>query len=145
MKRKPSILVVDDHAGTCELVRKELEAKHGYRVLTAEDGPTALALAAEHLPDLVLLDWMMPGMEGPSVLAELKRREETAHIPVFMMTTKGELGSVEKAIYAGAAGYFPKPFDVAKLGEEVTAFLARARSERGGAYRFGGSEPPASE
>ena len=141
MKKQPCILVVDDHAMTRELVKKQFEGKQGFRVLTAEDGPSALELAVAHVPDLVLLDWIMPGMEGPTVLAELKRRDETAHIPVFMMTTKDELADVEQAIFAGAAGYFPKPFDVAKLGEQVQDYLAKDKTKRGGAYRFGSSEP----
>ncbi len=118
MSEKISVLVVDDE----EPIRKILEYNlglHGFKVYQAKDGPTALELAREKKPDMILLDWMLPGMNGLQVLEKLKADQGTKSIPVFMLTAKRMMQDVGKALYAGADDYIVKPFEAEELGEMV--------------------------
>ena len=122
MSEEISILVVDDE----EHIRKILEynlSLHGYKVYQAEDGPTGLELAREKKPSMILLDWMMPGMDGLQVLEKLKADQTTKSIPVFMLTAKRMMTDVGKALYAGADDYIVKPFEPEKLSEMIRCKL----------------------
>lgn len=112
------VLVVDDD----EVVRKALEYSlklYGFKVDLAEDGQTGLKLARQNKPKLILLDWMMPGMDGLEVMSELKHDKRTEHIPVFMLTGRGMIGDLDQAFDVGADDYITKPFDLMELGKTV--------------------------
>ena len=114
------VVVVDDE----ELIRKALKRSlqlYGFRVYLAENGRTGLKLAQEKKPAFILLDWMMPGVDGLEVLAELKHNEQTEHIPVFMLTGRGMIGDLDQAFEIGADGYITKPADLRELGRIVRA------------------------
>lgn len=122
---KPSILLIDDDITVHGVVKSRLEKRDGYKVLLAEDGPTGLKLAARNSPDLILLDWMMPEMDGLEVLAELKKKRKTSKIPVYMLTGKGIMKDVETACEAGADGYFTKPIRLTELSERIKKALKK--------------------
>jgi two-component system phosphate regulon response regulator PhoB len=130
MDKRTSVLIVEDE----EHIRKVLEYNlklDGFEVFQAADGPAALKLASEKTPDVILLDWMMPDMDGLEVLAELKHNQRTEHIPVFMLTAKGMLSEVGRAFEAGADDYITKPFDPNRLGKIIRKKLdeyARVKS-----------------
>jgi DNA-binding response OmpR family regulator len=111
-----TILVIEDEEHIRTILKYNLELD-GFEVFLAEDGMTGLELAREKKPDLVLLDWMMPGLDGLQVLSELKNDERTKDIPVFMLTAKSMMAEVGRALYEGADDYITKPFDVIELGQ----------------------------
>jgi len=102
------VLVVDDEKANRLLLAEVL--KDDYRVILAKDGPMALALAARHAPDIVLLDVVMPGMDGYQVLRRLKQRDETRHMPVIFISALDSVEDEEKGLLLGAADYIAKPF-----------------------------------
>lgn len=120
----PRILVVDDEPDILNLLDYNLR-KAGFKVLTAKDGPEAIDAAKSQGPDLILLDIMLPNMEGTEVLKRLKTSEATRHIPVIMLTAKGE--EVDKIIgfELGAEDYITKPFSPRELILRVRAVLKR--------------------
>ncbi len=118
MDKLTSVLIVEDE----EHIRKILDynlSLDNFEVYQAPDGPTAIELAREKSPDVILLDWMMPDMDGLQVLYELKSDRRTEYIPVFMLTAKGMLSEVGRAFEAGADDYITKPFDPIRLGKIV--------------------------
>jgi DNA-binding response OmpR family regulator len=117
------VLVVDDDDDVRELCRIVL-ANEGYAVLEAEDGPTGVCLAREEQPDLILLDWMMPEVDGMDALLSLKGSARTRKIPVVMLTALDGLPQVTMATLIGAEGYLTKPFEVDDLLSFVRRFLA---------------------
>lgn len=131
MPKRIPVLVVEDE----EPLRKILEYNlrlDGFEVYLAEDGPKGLELAREKKPGLILLDWMMPGMDGLEVLSELKHDKRTEDIPVFMFTAKGMIGDMERAFEIGADDYITKPFDPAQLGNSIKKKLKeRAKAKKG--------------
>ncbi|MHC4455628.1 MAG: response regulator [Planctomycetota bacterium] len=118
MDEHNTVLVVDDEEHIRMVVEYNLRLD-GFEVYLAEDGPAGLRLAREIVPDVILLDWMMPEMDGLEVLSELKHDERTEHIPVFMLTAKGMASDIERAFELGADDYITKPFDPRKLGETI--------------------------
>ncbi len=113
---KRMILVIDDEPHLRTLLAYNLKLD-GFEVTTAGDGPAGLAAARrEPRPDVILLDWMMPGMDGLEVLTALKGEEATRGIPVVMLSAKGMLADGERATKMGADGYLTKPFDPAQVG-----------------------------
>src|SRR5687767_7132291 len=100
MRTPPRLLVVDDNPVNVDLLRTRLTA-HGYEVLTAADGEEALAQARQHQPDLILLDVMMPKMDGIAVCRELKSDPRLAFMPVIMVTAKAETKDVVAGLDAG--------------------------------------------
>ncbi len=122
------ILIVEDEADIRELLRFNLE-REGFSVLEAADGNEALRLARQHLPDLMLLDVMMPGPDGFEVCRLLGAQAETAHIPVLMLTARGEEMDRVVGLSLGADDYVVKPFSVRELMLRIRAVLRRgARS-----------------
>jgi phosphate regulon transcriptional regulator PhoB len=119
------ILVVEDDQDILELLAYNLE-NAGYRVVTATDGLTGLNLAREHLPDLIILDLMLPVMDGLEVCRNLKRAEATKNIPVLMLTAKGEEIDRVVGFEIGAEDYVIKPFSVRELMLRLKAILRRA-------------------
>ena len=123
------ILVADDDPSVRELCQIIL-ATEGYEVLLAEDAAQAIALAREHHPDLILLDWMMPGVDGMDALLILKGDAATADIPVVMLTALDGMPQITLATYNGADSYVTKPFEVADLLSLVRRFTQEPMSAR---------------
>ena len=123
---RPLILVVEDEAALQKLLAYNLEAA-GYAVAQAYDGEEALTLVAEHEPDLVLLDWMLPQLSGLELCRRLRRRAETAHIPIIMLTARGEEPDRLRGLETGADDYVTKPFSPAELIARMRAVLRRVR------------------
>lgn len=121
MRTPPRILAVDDAPANLEILRVRLESQ-GYEVFTAEDGEAALARTAELEPDLILLDIMLPKLDGISVVKRLKADPKHRFVPVILVTAKADTRDVVAGLEAGGDDYLTKPFDHAAL-------LARVRSQ----------------
>ncbi|WP_419785756.1 response regulator [Pseudodesulfovibrio sp.] len=119
------ILVVEDHRDTRELLKYNLSSA-GFDVAAAEDGQSGLSLADAFKPDIVLLDLMMPGMDGLEVCRQLKGNAELARIPVIMLTAKGEEVDKIVGLELGADDYVVKPFSPRELILRVKAVLRRS-------------------
>ncbi len=117
------ILVIDDEADIREVARLSLEHIGGHAVVTAESGVVAVEAAEREQPDAILLDVMMPGLDGPATLAALRAHEPTAHIPVVFLTAKARESDRVALLAAGAAGVITKPFDPMGLAAEIEALL----------------------
>jgi CheY-like chemotaxis protein len=118
LDKQPTILVVDDNRDNVEILSTFLESR-GYRVATAEDGKSALAKLEEVNPDLVLLDVMMPGMDGWQVCRTIKRHPEFGSTRVVMVTAKGGFEDKFEGMRSGADDYVVKPVDLAELAIKV--------------------------
>jgi len=123
--KKARILVVDDEPDLVELVRHHLQREH-YEVITAADGETALFEARRRVPDLVILDLMLPGIDGLEVCRRLRSDTRLAHIPIVMLTAKGEEADVVIGLAQGADDYVRKPFGVKELVARVATRLRAA-------------------
>jgi signal transduction histidine kinase len=121
--RKPVILVVDDDANNLAVVSDCL-TEHNYTVLAAEDGESAVSRADYTLPDLILLDIMMPGIDGYETCRRLKRQESTRDIPVIFMSALAETGHKVRGLEAGAVDYVTKPFQQDELLARVEVHLS---------------------
>ena len=121
----PSILVVEDESAMNDLIRAELEAE-GHEVRQAYDGPTALRLVKERPPQLVILDWMLPGLDGLSVCRQL--RQEYL-MPIIMLTARSEEVDRVLGLEVGADDYLVKPFGVRELLARTRAALRRVELE----------------
>jgi two-component system, OmpR family, response regulator len=114
-----NVLLVDDEPDIRRLAELALNMVGELEVRLAASGREALKLVRDQPPDLIVLDVMMPGMDGQSVLAELRSTPETAGIPVILLTAKAQLHEVEQYLKSGAAGVIRKPFDPLTLAEEI--------------------------
>jgi DNA-binding response OmpR family regulator len=124
------VLVIDDEAPIRLLCRVNLEAE-GMQVLEANDGPSGVDKAREELPDVILLDVMMPGLDGWQVAEELLDDERTRGIPIIFLTARAELRDRARGLDAGGIDYVTKPFNPVELAPLVTDLLERvARGER---------------
>ena len=121
-KKKPLVLVVDDDESVRALLRRQME-RDGYRVATADDGHTAVIKADTEAPDIVLLDAMMPGMDGFTVAETLKGSERTSTIPIIMVTALDDQGSRLRALKAGAQEFLTKPIDRNEVSLRVRNML----------------------
>jgi len=120
-----TVLIVDDEAPIREMIAVALEMAD-YRVLEAENAQTGHAMALDQKPDLILLDWMMPGTSGIELARRLKREEATAEIPIILLTAKGEEDNKVQGLEAGADDYITKPFSPRELVARLKAVLRRA-------------------
>ena len=120
------ILVVDDEPDIREVARLSLEAVGGHEVITAASGADAVTTAAAERPDAILLDVMMPGLDGPATLERLRSQEATADIPVIMLTAKVQAADRRHLERLGVAGVLAKPFDPMTLAADVDAALGWA-------------------
>ncbi len=125
---KPVILVVDDEKDITEIVAYNL-SKEGFEVHVCGDGESALSKCRALHPDLVVLDVMLPGMDGIEVCRALRRDERTSAIPVVLLTAKGEESDVVLGLGVGADDYVPKPFSVKELVARIRALLRRRQRE----------------
>lgn len=121
---KENILIVDDEEDVLELVRYNLD-NNGYNTQTATTGEEALTKARAKLPDLVILDLMLPGIDGLGVCKKLKNDTKTQHIPVIMLTAKGEEADIVTGLELGADDYVTKPFSPKVLIARVRRILHR--------------------
>jgi CheY-like chemotaxis protein/class 3 adenylate cyclase len=126
MQTPPLILIVDDEPFNVEVLEQELEDL-GYATLSAADGRAAVERVAAHAPDLVLLDIMMPVMDGFAVLAALKAAPATRDLPVIVISANSDMPSVVRGIAQGAEDYLPKPFDPVLLQARISACLEKKR------------------
>ena len=120
------ILVVDDEPGNRDLLKRRLE-RDGYAVLTADGGRAALDTVAREAVDLVLLDMLMPDLDGLAVLERLKADPATRDLPVLMISALDDLTAIARCIEVGAADYLPKPFDPVILRARLSACLQQRR------------------
>lgn len=120
-----TILIVDDEAAIRDMLRVALEMAD-YRVLEASNAQDAHAMIVDDKPDLVLLDWMMPGTSGIELARKLKREEVTAEVPLIMLTAKGEEDNKIQGLEVGADDYITKPFSPRELVARLKAVLRRA-------------------
>lgn len=120
----PRILYVDDEADIREIACMALELDPDFAVRAADSGQVALGIAAEWQPDLILLDVMMPDMDGPTTLSRLRAAPETAAIPVVFITARAQAREVETLRALGARDVIAKPFDPMQLAARVRALLA---------------------
>jgi two-component system, sensor histidine kinase and response regulator len=123
VERKSKILIVDDAEDTVELLRKRFRAE-GYDTSEAYNGEEALNTVPEYAPDLIVLDVMMPKIDGYEVCQRLKADEKTKYIPVLMLTAKGEVEHKVKGLNIGADDYMAKPFDYKELSARVRSLLS---------------------
>jgi two-component system alkaline phosphatase synthesis response regulator PhoP len=122
-----SILIVDDEEDVLELVRYNLD-RNGYQVETATSGEQALSKARKDSPDLIILDLMLPGIDGLEVCKKLKSEVKTEHIPIVMLTAKGDEADIVTGLELGAEDYVTKPFSPKILIARVRRILHRAAS-----------------
>ncbi|MBM3845402.1 MAG: response regulator transcription factor [Verrucomicrobia bacterium] len=132
---KQRILVVDDEADVVELIEFNLRSA-GFDVVSAEDGPTALKKAKDQPPDLVVLDVMLPGMEGTEVCKSLRRDPATSSIPIIMLTAKaGEIDRI-LGLELGADDYVTKPFSPRELVLRIRGLLRRGQATEAAGERM---------
>jgi two-component system, OmpR family, phosphate regulon response regulator PhoB len=134
---KPTLLLVEDDRALADLLMWHFD-REGYEIVRTADGDEALILAEERTPDLVILDWMIEGVSGIEVCRRLRRRGSTAHVPIIMLTARGEESDRIRGLETGADDYVTKPFSPRELLARVGAVLRRVRPALAGeqlAYR----------
>jgi CheY-like chemotaxis protein len=117
------ILIIDDEDDIREVAALSLETVAGWDVVTANSGAQGLLRAAEHLPDAVLLDVMMPGMDGPTTFREIRKNPVTAHIPVILLTAKVQSNDQRRFADLGVNAILFKPFDPLTLAQQISDAL----------------------
>lgn len=123
---QPYVLVMEDEDALATLLQYNLE-KEGYRVVVAGDGEEGLVQIDERLPDLVLLDWMLPKVSGIEVCRRIRGRPETRNLPIIMLTARGEETDRVRGLDTGADDYLTKPFSMTELIARIRAVLRRIR------------------
>jgi two-component system phosphate regulon response regulator PhoB len=131
-REAPSVLVVEDEPAQREVLAYNLEAE-GFRVIRAETGDEALMLVDEETPDIVVLDWMLPGVSGIEVCRQLKTRADTRGTPIIMLSARSEEVDRVRGLETGADDYVIKPYSVVELMARVRAQLRRVRPSTVGA------------
>jgi two-component system phosphate regulon response regulator PhoB len=126
---KPRVLIVEDEQALNLLLRYNLESE-GFDVDIVERGDEAEMRVAEAAPDLVILDWMLPGVSGIEVCRRLRARPETKQLPILMLTARGEESERVRGLGTGADDYVVKPFSLPELLARVHALLRRAKPEQ---------------
>jgi two-component system phosphate regulon response regulator PhoB len=125
---RPLVLIVEDQEALVTMLRYNLEGA-GFRVNTAGDGEEALVAAAEEVPDLILLDWMLPLMSGIEVCRQLRSKPDTKRVPIIMLTARGEETDKLRGLDSGCDDYITKPFSPAELIARINAVLRRSKPE----------------
>ncbi len=129
---KPVVLLVEDEPAQREILRYNLEAE-GFAVVMASNGEEAMERVSEGLPDLILLDWMMPHVSGLEVCRRIRARSETRGIPILMLSARSEEVDKVRGLETGADDYVIKPYSVAELMARLRAHLRRVRPAVAGA------------
>lgn len=132
MADRPHVLIVEDEPSQRDILAYNLEAE-GFEVTRAETGDEALTLFDEGQPDLVVLDWMLPGVSGIEICRRLKRRVAARETPVIMLSARTEEADRVRGLETGADDYVTKPYSVAELMARVQAQLRRSRPAAAGA------------
>jgi len=117
------LLVEDDPA--IQIVARMALRRGGFDVTVVDNGVAALDVVRQAPPDVVLLDWMMPGMDGAEVCRQLKADEATARVPVIFLTARSQESSIKAGLALGAIGYVVKPFDAITLGQQLRDLLEK--------------------
>jgi len=125
---KTRVLIVEDEEPIAVLLRYNLEAE-GYAVETEARGDRVEQLVAEEPPDLVILDWMLPGVSGIEICRRLRAREQTRRLPILMLTARGEESERVRGLSIGADDYVTKPFSLPELLARVRSLIRRARPD----------------
>ena len=136
----PSVLVVEDEAAQLEVLTYNLEAE-GFTVTKTDNGDDALMLIDEMQPDIILLDWMLPGVSGIEICRRLKANSLTRNVPVIMLSARSEEVDKVRGLETGADDYMVKPFSPRELAARVRAVLRRIPSDAGGATADLASSP----
>ena len=137
---KPALLLVEDDRALADLLTWHFD-REGYDIVRTADGDEALLLAEERTPDLVILDWMIEGVSGIEVCRRLRRRPITAHVPIIMLTARGEESDRIRGLQTGADDYVTKPFSPRELIARVGAVMRRVRPALAGELlTYGGIE-----
>lgn len=123
---QPSVLVVEDEPAQREVLIYNLEAE-GFRVISAEDGNEALVLVEEEHPDLILLDWMLPGTSGIEICRQIKMRPSLRSIPIIMISARSEEVDKVRGLETGADDYVAKPYSILELIARAKSQLRRTR------------------
>lgn len=118
------VLLADDEPDIQLIARLALK-RAGFEVTAVTNGAEVLAKVGEVKPEAILLDWMMPEMDGFETCARLKANPDTKDIPVIFVTAKAQESEIDRGLKLGAVGYITKPFDALSLGTQVRAFLGR--------------------
>lgn len=137
MTLKPNILIVEDEAALTAMLRYNLE-REGFRVAEANDGEEAMLSVSENKPDLILLDWMLPGTTGIELVRRFRKEANTRDVPIIMLTAKGEESDRIAGFDSGADDYVVKPFSARELLARIKAVLRRSReTEDDGSIEIG--------
>jgi len=128
---EPLILIVEDEAPQAEMLSYNLE-KAGFRTIIAQDGEEGLALAQEQIPDLAILDWMLPGLSGIDLCHRLRDGAATKNIPIILLTARGEENDRVQGLDSGADDYVVKPFSPREMLARVRALLRRMNPDLAG-------------
>ena len=131
MAQQPLVLVVEDEPAQREVLKYNLESE-GYTVSFAVNGEEALLMISEELPDVIVLDWMLPNVSGIEVGRQVKTRPETREIPVIMLSARSEEGDKVRGLETGADDYVTKPYSVTELLARVRSQLRRSRPTMAG-------------
>lgn len=126
------ILHVDDEKDIRAVAKLALQTVGGFELFSCASGQEALDCVAEQAPDLILLDVMMPGMDGPSTLFELRKREDVASVPIIFMTAKTQQDEIRHLLEIGAIGVIAKPFNPMTLGQEVRKVWSNWKEKNSG-------------
>ena len=118
-----SVVLAEDDPDI-QLVARLALRRAGFTVRVVGNGREALAAIRENPPDVVLLDWMMPELDGPETCRQLKSDPATSNIPVIFLTAKSQEAEIQRGLSLGAAGYVTKPFDALQLGQQVKDIVA---------------------
>jgi len=123
----PYVLIVEDETAISTLLEYNLQ-REGFETALATDGDLALLMTKERVPDLILLDWMIPKLSGVEVCRRLRRREETSVVPIIMLSARGEEDDRVTGLDVGADDYLVKPFSMPELFARIRALLRRTES-----------------
>ncbi|MEI6730954.1 MAG: phosphate regulon transcriptional regulator PhoB [Pseudomonadota bacterium] len=120
------VLLVEDEIAIVTMLRYNLE-REGFKVYSTGEGDEAVTLVKAHQPDIIILDWMLPGMSGVDICATLRKQEETKTVPIIMLSARGEESDRIRGLDAGADDYMTKPFSPSELIARIRAVLRRLR------------------
>jgi two-component system, OmpR family, alkaline phosphatase synthesis response regulator PhoP len=130
MNKNITVLIIEDEKDVRRILEYALKSD-GFNVYSADNGQAGLKIAMEKKPDVILLDWVMPKMNGLKVLSKIRQDERTKDIIVVMLTAKNMMDDVEAALANGADDYIPKPFEGAELGPRIMSIVEVLREQKG--------------